>query len=754
MKSIIILLPVIFFLFSSTVSAVSYVNSCQNLDQADETYILTDDITLGSTGICFRIQDEGITFDLGGHTILFDTSPIVNVPNPSFEQGSGSYPSNWDFSNANEGYWDDTGWFYRHGGDHSVVFPSGATPGSYIESDSFTVPAGDYEAYVLFHGFISHPTLDVIGVSGETCSVVELQNGKKYQNYIFCSFSVSSSTSASLRIGISGSPGDDPPVVFDHAEVHPEKVDNAPIKAYTGADGLEIRNGKIIQGDVKSMGGSAIFLDKVGGTRTSSIHDLEITMSGVDTSAILFQTINGLEIYDNKITQTATYTRNRHEMHALIEGHSRNHDMYIHDNELTGGYQSGVRIGSLSSNINVYNNVIDMNTAVTNGFAVHLYRVEGSDVYNNTITGYGEGISIERNGSSQVFNNTIDMIQYKNPEYPLYDASIQGLCARGIKLEVAKDVHVHDNKITTTSDANSYVTCPMNIDSPKDVIVENNEFTSIASVVPSGPDSGFFTNIGVMFQKFDESAGSNLVFRDNIIHSNQAGLQAYEVYGPLKIEDNTFVNTGDTSYKFVFVTGWPALSLSDLTFYNTTNTNTNLDTADAGWSSSDGWNYFVDWPISVNVEDGVGIPIPNAQVTITRDSDSQVMYSGSTGSSGRVIAENIRFFEVVGHTGKTYYVNHEGPYTVEVVYGDTQTRPVAYDTSKDVTFIFGAGVCPDVNSDGAVDIMDLAMVIFAQGRDQNDPYWHAYDHMDVTDDGMVNFDDISRVISYLGYTCS
>ncbi|MBU0530839.1 MAG: hypothetical protein KKC05_04150, partial [Nanoarchaeota archaeon] len=59
----------------------------------------------------------------------------------------------------------------------------------------------------------------------------------------------------------------------------------------------------------------------------------------------------------------------------------------------------------------------------------------------------------------------------------------------------------------------------------------------------------------------------------------------------------------------------------------------------------------------------------------------------------------------------------------------------------------------DVNSDGAVNIMDLVMVIFAQGRNQSDPYWHAYDHMDASGDGMINLDDVNSVMNLIGQVC-
>ncbi|MBU0530163.1 MAG: hypothetical protein KKC05_00655, partial [Nanoarchaeota archaeon] len=65
----------------------------------------------------------------------------------------------------------------------------------------------------------------------------------------------------------------------------------------------------------------------------------------------------------------------------------------------------------------------------------------------------------------------------------------------------------------------------------------------------------------------------------------------------------------------------------------------------------------------------------------------------------------------------------------------------------------GCPICEDVNSDGFINVIDLAMVIFVQSRHQGDPYWHAYDHMDMTGDGMINFYDVSAIINNMGQVC-
>jgi hypothetical protein len=61
--------------------------------------------------------------------------------------------------------------------------------------------------------------------------------------------------------------------------------------------------------------------------------------------------------------------------------------------------------------------------------------------------------------------------------------------------------------------------------------------------------------------------------------------------------------------------------------------------------------------------------------------------------------------------------------------------------------------CHDVNNDAAVNIIDLVLVIFHQGIDNNNPNWPDYDHLDVNEDTMINFGDVSSVISSFGQSC-
>ena len=68
------------------------------LDTADETYTLAQDVT--TSGTAFAIIANGITFDLSGYTVTYDARNIPQFTNSSFEIGSGTSASGWDFTNA------------------------------------------------------------------------------------------------------------------------------------------------------------------------------------------------------------------------------------------------------------------------------------------------------------------------------------------------------------------------------------------------------------------------------------------------------------------------------------------------------------------------------------------------------------------------------------------------------------------------------------------------------------------------------
>jgi len=59
----------------------------------------------------------------------------------------------------------------------------------------------------------------------------------------------------------------------------------------------------------------------------------------------------------------------------------------------------------------------------------------------------------------------------------------------------------------------------------------------------------------------------------------------------------------------------------------------------------------------------------------------------------------------------------------------------------------------DVNGDGEVNVLDIVLVVFWQGKYSGQPDWQDYDHLDVNQDSKINFDDVTDVIMGISQGC-
>ncbi len=69
----------------------------------------------------------------------------------------------------------------------------------------------------------------------------------------------------------------------------------------------------------------------------------------------------------------------------------------------------------------------------------------------------------------------------------------------------------------------------------------------------------------------------------------------------------------------------------------------------------------------------------------------------------------------------------------------------AYHQTETRTITYLPGASPDVNGDGKVNVIDLAIVIYNQGHKSTDGNWNNYDHLDLDSDNAVDFDDVKIV---------
>ena len=176
--------------------------------------------------------------------------------------------------------------------------------------------------------------------------------------------------------------------------------------------------------------------------------------------------------------------------------------------------------------------------------------------------------------------------------------------------------------------------------------------------------------------------------------------------------------------------------LRDTTFLGTATKN------DFGFSrTTDTLTY--EWGLNVLVRDNGLSSGVFATVTIVNNEGTTV-YSGPQTVDGILPTQYLQ--EWIATTG--VITNQYTPHNVTVNYGnETISKMVTMDSSKTEVFDFySTGNSPDVNSDGVVNIIDLAIVIFNQGRAVDGS---GYDHLDIDGDGDIDWADVQLVASYI-----
>jgi len=691
-----ITLVLCFLICISGANAVIYIDDCATIGVAGETYVLTQDLTLQRGDNCFYYnwgQDK--TLDLGGHTVTYDTWPVVDVPNPSFEipkSGDPTEAEDWTFSGS-EAYRANNQRFSRFGEDYTLVFPSGSPP-QYVESTPVFLPAGvTYRAQMLYYGSItpgSNPiTLTMPGVSGGCSSTVHRRPApESHWIYYTCEFTPSSDTWSSVRISTTSSPSNT--LIVDMIEVSPTPI--SLINGVNGAGGLEIRNGKIVQGNAKSFEGVAVLMRTgTSNNRRPSIHNLSVNVSGTGTIGIAVVNARNSLIYNNTIISSAQYSKDREAITPLLSLSSATNHSRIYDNIIRNAFQSGMVIGGSTENITTYDNDIHIESQLTNGFGIHYYNVQGKDglfdagrIYNNTINGSGRGISVEGNARNFVVeNNTITMGEHIKPDYPDPDQYF-GICANGIKIEGPQNVIVQHNNVSIEYYQGMYPPCPYNLQTrggPNDnFIIQDNIFKAM-SMEPE-TFSAMRTASMMILQAED---ATNVTIKNNKFISNRGGMNVLYKTQDLFFDSNEFINTDtEENYRIMrFIEGTIYFDVENMTFYNTTIQNVNLSRPSIRLPNADHWFYGISWPITIEAYEGV-TPV-DASYVIKYQNGSTLM-TGTTGSRGTV---ELKQRDIIATGAYIYDLSDLTPYTVEVTYGgQTIIRDVEVNETKTEVFTF------------------------------------------------------------------
>jgi len=774
-KIFLFVLGIVFLVnFVSFVSAVQYANcaavpisergslicqevfSCGLLSTANRYYLLMNNISSNYT--CFEtIGIDNSVINLNEYEITYNNVNVV-FSNRGFETG------------------DFTGWNTVNAPTATVVADPGtymledyyaritATSPQYISSPLIHLPdAGQtYVAYSLPKGGETYVEV-VDSLNNQLCRAEgTISPAGKFMQ--FCLFATTQPTDVYLRFGTTSSDGlvrDFDLVGLGSKYDYGVMVRSAPDVDNVNTDNslnVTIKNGIIRQGRNAGVFSHAINLGG-GGIDDCEVYNITTYTNGVDSVDIMLMGGKNTEVAYNEIHNNVAYTSDREDSYAMIEGPDQQGqtNLRIHDNKLFGGVQGGIHAGSKPNSttlfsgdtIEVYNNYIELTSKTTNGYAI-IVTGNNTRIYNNVVNATnGRGIGLGFKSSNQsIFNNYVNVIEKTPPEYPtLYN----GPCAHGMKLEfdsAYSSGQIYNNTVISRTGPGTWGACPLSVGFGFNktvalplILIENNTFISQYGV---GSEPLAYSAAIQYFGKVPQ-----VVLKNNRFYSDHILLM---MWGG-DITDNTA--DGSLFISNVFEKTYPEKSPFSSIFISTMAGPNNYNSEFIDSTFIDGsyddiqvagnWNFTVGWFLDVIALDGVS-SANNALLQVF-DKNNNLVFSATMTDGTYQTNLTETYYYGNPTVNKINYNN----YTVNVTYlGETQSRKINLTSSRTEVFNFNAGPCPDANLDGVVNIKDLAIVIFNQGRSATGNYAH----LDFDESGgVINWDDVSYVVNRMGESC-
>jgi hypothetical protein len=673
----------------------AYVASCGNLNQANTTYILNNDVS--SQGTCITITADGITLDLNGHIVTYDNYSKAGIPNADFELGSGSIPSDWDLSQAptaqrgsNFGvpminqwhlYLDKapngtkivSSWAYLPPNAKAICsFSRGDPTWAYTTAPLFNITVEFEDGSVVFtkdftaenrFEFTAKPT------EGRYRAILTLVNGYGLQLQAYGRYPILD--------------------LFDIRPAYNYGVDASYRKNIT------IKNGKIIQGEAKGAVSHSI---RIQGVTTATVSDVHIETSGLESASIYGTYTSGATIKNSTFLNGSLDVFNRHQLSAAVSVANGSNSL-ITNNTMECGPGWGCILGGDSSEVS-YNN-FKTNSVVTNHHAVVYYGVENIKVHDNVIEANpGQGILLSKSTDLEVYNNTITIKSTApNYEYGFYSMdAIRINDYSNTDTYPCSNLSVHDNDIFLYGDlqpifkgqTDGYINGIANICSYGNAVFSNNKITARSvdpNVMIGGIEPGGRTDYEVIYK--------NNTITSDMYNVTFGGYPAGgDIQGNVKFISNTFVKgTNPTNYHtFGQIRAGKILSDS-YRFIDTALQNgaTLSDVASGIYQ----YKYYADWYLNILVKSQDGNPIANASVVL-QDKSGGTVFSGQTNSLGKIDKITLSEFQQ-SNWNYVKTITYYTPHTIKIIPpGNPEaTYSFAMDKSKNLTYQIGSGFTID-----------------------------------------------------------
>jgi hypothetical protein len=348
------------------------------------------------------------------------------------------------------------------------------------------------------------------------------------------------------------------------------------------------------------------------------VHDINFSVSS-NSSIPIYTTFLGTEsrIYNNKFTNNVQSIANRHQQQGqsikFADSSKVPGPAAIYGNHIIGGPQGG--IFSSIAGTKIYDNFVSQKGTYTNDFGIYAWADHG-DVFRNTVAPVlGRGISIAGPASgAAVYDNTVVVIEGKiNQEY----GGCQVGGAYGIQFDEApqKSTAFRNNVVAKADQCDAQALRVTDSREGSENASHDNTYTAervgsstaVATGFGSGGATGFVSERDVFVGDtsavaFDWDGAQNIVFR-NCKFRRGANPTA------------DFVTFSFKNGKEKRVAG---IRFIDSIFENGASSS-NIDMKPIG--SNGDWpgpaEYFIDWTVTLLVEDRHKRPIPNADVAIS-----------------------------------------------------------------------------------------------------------------------------------------
>jgi hypothetical protein len=670
----------------------SYVASCGNLNQPNTTYILNNDVS--SEGTCFTIMADGITLDLNGHTVTYDTYSKAGITNADFELGSASIPSEWDLSqaptaqrrsnsvvpminqwhlyldNAPDGTKIVSSWAYLPPKTKAISsFSRGDRTWAYTTAPLFNITVEFEDGSVVFtkdftaenrFEFTAKPT------EGRYRAILTLVNGYGLQLQAYGRY-----------------PTFD---LFDIRPAHNYGVDASFRKNIT------IKNGKIIQGAAKGAVSHSV---SILGVTAATVSDVHIETSGLESASIYAAYASGATIKNSTILNTSLDVFNRQQLSAAVSVGNGSNSL-ITNNTMECGPGWGCILGDNGGSEISYNN-LKTNSVVTNHHAIVYYGSKNTKIHHNTIEADpGQGIILSKSTDSEVNNNTITIKSSAN-NYEYDNISLDAIRINDYAntgTYPCSNLSVHDNNIFLFGDVQPlfkgqtghYINGIANICSYGNAVFSNNRITARSvdpNVMIGGIEPGGKTDYEVIYR-------NNTITSDmhNVTFGGYAG--GGDIQGNVKFFSNTFIKgTNPTNYHTLGQIRAGKILSEGYRFIDTTLQGGAVlsDVVSGNYQ----YKYYADWYLNILVKGQDGNPISNASVAL-QDKTSATVFSGQTNSSGRIDKITLSEFQQ-SNWNYVKTITYYTPHTVKIIPpGNPEaTYSFAMDKSKNLTYQIGSG---------------------------------------------------------------